>query len=265
MTAQNNATLDSASPVPLYQQLFLLLRNQIHAGALRPGQKVMGEAELCDTFDVSRITAKRALNELADSGLVVRQRGRGTLVSDRLPPQPMSSSIDGLLETVGQMGRHTSVRVLFSDMVIASQEAAAKLRLGGGDRALLTQRVRYLADQPMSYLEVWVPEDIGAMILGQKPSQTPVLIQLEQAGVAVASATQTISATLADGTSASALGVPMGAPLIDSRRVVFDAGGRPVEFIRVLYRPELYHYEISMQRVEGDNGRSWIPGSAPQV
>ncbi|MBY5973375.1 GntR family transcriptional regulator [Pseudooceanicola marinus] len=265
MTAQNSATLDPASPVPLYQQLFLLLRDQINGGALRPGQKIMGEADLCLAYDVSRITAKRALNELADTGLVVRQRGRGTRVSDRLPPRPMKSSIDGLLETVGQMGRDTSVKVLFTGLRPVPADVAAQLDLKPGEEALQTQRVRALGDQPVSYLDAWVPSDIGARIMGQEPSQVPVLIQLEQAGVAVSSATQTISATLADATSAQALGVPMGAPLIDSRRVVFDAEDRPVEVIRVLYRPEMYQYEISMRRVQGDNGRAWIPGTPAAV
>ncbi|QOL82273.1 UTRA domain-containing protein [Pseudooceanicola spongiae] len=258
VTAQKSPTLDPSSPVPLYQQLYVLLRSQIHAGPLAPGDKIMGEAELCAAFDVSRITAKRALNELADSGLVVRQRGRGTRVSDRIPPRPIKSSIDGLLETVGQMGRTTSVKVLSSGLTLAPPEVLSRLALAPGARAMQALRVRSLGDQTLSYVETWVPEDIAALVEGQDASRTPLLLLLEQAGVPVSAATQTITATLADATSAAALNIPAGAPLIDTRRVVYDSSDRPVEFIKVLYRPELYQFEMSMRRVQSDTGRAWI-------
>lgn len=258
VTAHFINSLDPGSPVPLYQQLFVLLRNQIHEGALSPGEKIMGELDLCKTYDVSRITAKRALDELAESGLVTRQRGRGTQVSDKIPPSPMKASIDGLLETVGQMGQRTSVKVLFHGLVSAPPEIRSSLRLPDGSRTLRALRLRYLGDQTMSYLETWVPEDIGTLLEGKDTSRTPLLLLLEQAGVPVSEATQTITATLADATSAAALDIPAGAPLIDTRRTVFDTSGRPVEFVRVLYRPELYQYEVSMQRVQGKTGRSWI-------
>ncbi|MHC9236478.1 GntR family transcriptional regulator [Pseudooceanicola sp. 502str34] len=259
MTAQNSATLDPGSPVPLYQQLYLLLRSQIHGGALRPGDKIMGEAELCEAYDVSRITAKRALNELADTGLVIRKRGSGTRVTDRLPPQPLKASIDGLLEKVGEMGRNTSVRVLSSALMPAPPEIRAALNLPEGARALQSRRVRSLNDQSVSFLEAWIPEEVAEGAALEAESPTPMLLQLERAGISVSSATQTITATLADALSAAALDVPMGAPLIDTRRVVFDAQDRAVEFIRVLYRPELYQIEVAMRRVQGDNGAAWVP------
>lgn len=260
LSAQAPAALDGDSKVPLYQQIFVILRNQIQAGDLPVGGRVPGEAELCAQFAVSRITARRALNELADNGLVVRQRGSGTRVASAIAPAPLKASIDGLLENVGHIGRTTSVRVLGFGHVAATVEVAARLRLPPQSQVLHALRVRHVGDQAMSYLATWVPEDIGALIDGQDMSQTPLLILLERAGVPVASATQTISATLADAAAAAALGVPAGAPLIDVRRVVFDVDDRPVEFIKILYRPELYQFEMSMRRVQGAKGKAWRSG-----
>uniref|UniRef100_UPI003593BA72 GntR family transcriptional regulator n=1 Tax=Blastomonas sp. TaxID=1909299 RepID=UPI003593BA72 len=209
-----------------------------------------------------RITARRALNDLADSGLVLRMRGRGTRVSPTATernPEPLRATLDGLLENVGHIGRMTTVRVLHFGYTPTGVEVAEKLELPSGARVLHALRVRDLADQPMSLLNTWVPEDIGALIEGQDMSTVPLLLLLESAGVPVGSATQTISATLADATSAGALNVPAGAPLIDVRRVVRDTSGRPVEFIKILYRPEMYQFQISMQRVEGAAGN---PGAA---
>jgi GntR family transcriptional regulator len=260
-------SLETATGVPLYQQIFVLLRNQIQSGDLAPGVRVMGEVELCAAFKVSRITARRALNELAQQGLVERTRGRGTTVLARRPPDPMRATFDGLMENIGHIGRTTSVKVLHRGTEPATQEVAAQLQLAPGTPVLHALRVRQLGDQGMSYLATWVPQNIAALIEGQDMSATPLLLLLEEVGVPVASATQTITATLADAAAASALGLPAGSPLIDVRRTVCDANDRPVEFIKILYRPELYQFHMSMRRVTGKDGRTWHTGdgTAPEI
>jgi len=252
--------LDPDTGVPLYQQILVILRTQITSGDLAPGDPVMGEAALCAAFNVSRITARRALNELANSGLVLRERGRGTTVAPQLPPNPMRATLDGLLENVGHIGRTTTARVLQFGYVPAGAEVAEKLGLEQGARVLHALRVRDMGPQPMSLLHTWVPDDVGALIETEDMSATPLLLLLEAAGVPVASATQTISATLADAAAASVLGVPAGAPLIDVRRVVYDTADRPVEFIKILYRPEMYQFQMSMRRIAGEDGKTWQSG-----
>ncbi|WP_072775733.1 GntR family transcriptional regulator [Marivita hallyeonensis] len=250
--------LDTASGVPLYRQIVVILTNRLNAGTLLPGDAVPGEAAICSEFGVSRITARRALNELAAMGRVVRERGKGTRV---LPfestPPAMTASIDGLLENVGHMGRTTTVDVLDSRYLPATPDVAEALEIERGATVQRAVRVRALGGAPMSYLVTIVPEEIGKRIEGQDLSQTPLLLLLEEAGVPVASATQTISATVADAEVARALTVPAGSPLIEVNRLVRDENDRPVEMIRVLYRPELYRFEISMRRVTAEAGRTW--------
>lgn len=260
----STTSLETATGVPLYQQLFVLLRNQIESGDLAPGAPVMGEVELCRTFNVSRITARRALNELANQGFVERARGRGTRVAPRRTPDPMHATFDGLMENVGHIGRITSVRVLHTGMEPAKRDIARLLRLAPGTPVLHSLRVRMLGEHNMSYLATWVPPDIATLIEGQDMSATPLLLLLEAAGVPVASATQTITATLADAAAAAALGVPAGAPLISVRRIVHDVEDRPVEVIKILYRPELYQFRMAMRRVTGKDGRTWHADEASE-
>ena len=94
------ARIDMQGRVPLYHQIFLTLKNRIYSGMLGPGDPVPGEQELCGEFGVSRITAKRALNELADAGLVVRERGRGT----RVVPHPPAQAWDAILQLHAETG-----------------------------------------------------------------------------------------------------------------------------------------------------------------
>ena len=73
--------VDDQLRTPLYHQIYLVLRDKIVDGVFGANDIVPGEQEVVRQFGVSRITAKRALDELAASGLVVRERGRGTRVS----------------------------------------------------------------------------------------------------------------------------------------------------------------------------------------
>lgn len=250
--------LDTANGVPLYRQIVVILTSRMNAGTLRPGEMVPGEATVCAEFGVSRITARRALNELAAMGRVVRERGKGTRV---LPfdsaPAAMTASIDGLLENVGHMGRTTTVEVLDTQYLPATTDVAETLELQEGAFVQRAVRVRALGGAPMSYLVTIIPEDIGRRIEGKDLSETPLLLLLEEAGIPVAAATQSISATVADAEVSRALSVPAGSPLIEVTRLVRDAANRPVEMIRVLYRPELYRFEISMRRVTAEAGRTW--------
>ena len=107
--------------MPLYHQIFLILRQQIMDALIQ------GEQELAETYDVSRITAKRALDELAAEGLVVRERGRGTRVRYKPKARAYKASMDGLLENLIAMGLETEVKLLSFGYVPAAEEVAAAL------------------------------------------------------------------------------------------------------------------------------------------
>lgn len=243
--------------MPLYQQLFILLKNRIQSGEIEAGAMVPGEQELAADFGVSRITCKRALNELADAGLVSRRRGLGTRVLERPRPPMVRASIEGWLENVSVMGKTTRAEVLSFDYVSATREVADALEVPVGATVQRAVRVRWLARDPMSYLVTYVPESLGRRYSREDMGDRALLRLLEDAGVTVASAWQSISATLAEPEVAAALAVPAGSPLIDLRRIVRDTEARPAEYIRALYRPDRYRFEMSMRRVEGDDGKTW--------
>ncbi|MCO6411093.1 GntR family transcriptional regulator [Hoeflea alexandrii] len=257
--------LDPNARVPLYHQIFLILRNRIFGGEVQPGDLVPGEQELAVEFNVSRITAKRALNELAGAGLVVRERGRGTRVTHRPKAPAVTSSIEGWLENISLMGIATEARVLDFGYVAASEDIAHALELDPGTDVQHAVRVRSLDGEPMSYLVTYVPADIGRQYDREDLDTKPLLLLLELAGVKVASARQTISATLADSEVAGALSVHAGSPLIEVRRVVRDSSGRAVEYIRVLYRPDIYRFEMSMNRVREREGMRWATQTSSPV
>jgi len=251
--------------MPLYQQIFLILQRRIRSGEIPAGTYLPGEEDLSAEFGVSRITGKRALKELADVGLVARERGRGTRVLEIAWQGPVRASIDGWLENISQMGRNTSVNLLSFDYRPAGKQVAEALEIEEDAIVQRSVRVRRLGKEPMSYLVTHVPEDVGRSYDAKAMADQPLLQLLENAGVTVASARQAITAVAADATLADALNVHTGATLLQVIRVVRDANDRPIEHLDVRYRPELYSLDVAMRRVKGENGMTWHPDAAATV
>ena len=149
-----------------------------------PVIRVPGEQDLTEEFGVSRITAKRALNELADAGLVVRERGRGTRVVQRPVVPAVTSSIEGWLENISLMGQSTKAEVLEFGYAEATDDIAAALDVPVGTQVQRAVRVRHFEGQPMSFLVTFVPAEIGRCFDRGDLSTTPLLQLLEKAGVA---------------------------------------------------------------------------------
>ncbi len=249
--------LDSALPTPLYHQIYLVLREQIRAGAFEGKARLPTEAEISAGYSVSRITAKRALDELAADGLVVRRRGRGTSVADRVADEPVEANISGLIENLLMVGLETEVDILEFGYLSAPSAVRGALKLSVGSDVQRAVRVRRFRGVPLSYSVSWVPAKIGRAFTARDLARKPLLALLEKAGCLIGSADQTVSAVLAEPGVARALEVPVGSPLLSVVRTVFDQRGRPVEHIALLYRPDRYQYRTKLARVHGPATRMW--------
>ena len=253
--------IDERLPTPLYHQIYLVLRDKIVAGVFAANDIVPGEQEVVRQFGVSRITAKRALDELAASGFVVRERGRGTRVSGRPEVKPIRAGVEGLLENLIDMGLKTEVSLLAFEYVPAPPDVARALQLAPGAMVQHALRRRSIGGEPFSYLTTYVPEKIGRTYSRRDLANRPLLGLLERSGVRIGSAEQVISATVADPQVAAALQVEIASPLLRITRIVLDQSGRPVEYIVGLYRPDRYQYRMKLDRIQERNRNSWSPAA----
>ena len=239
---------DENLAVPLYHQVYLVLRENIRNGTYAVGAALPTEPELCEAFGVSRITIKRAMRNLASEGLVLRQRGRGTFAAPALPTSRATDPLGDLLQNVMAIGAATEMRRIEGGMVQPSPDVAAKLGTAPGEPVLRTVQIRTSRGEPIAYVTAHVPKSIAAQLPDPINASLPMLAQLQKAGIAVARADQAITATLADPVSAPALGIEIGAPLIKLSRVVFDKSERPVEWLVALYRADRYEYRTTLSQ-----------------
>lgn len=240
--------LDESLPTPLYHQIYLVLREQIRSGAIAPDAMLPGEQHLARMFNVSRITVKRALNELAADGLLHRHRGRGTIVSSAPAIPVVKGSFDNLLESLRIMGLETEIEVIDVANVQADAATAKLLEIEVGAPVQRAVRRRMLQGEPFSHLVTFIPGDIAEKFSIKEMATTSLLTLLERAGAAVFDAEQWITAVGAEPLVAAALGVSGGAPLLKVERVMRDVHGRPVQLIHSHYRSDRFQYHVKTHR-----------------
>ena len=258
MELHHAAAVAHAMPLPKYHQIYLVLREQLAEGRFADG--LPGELRLVQQFGVARVTVRRALERLAADGLIERKPGRGTTARP-LPPAdatPQRAQLNGLLENIVSMGLQTQVTVVSCEVLAASAAVAQQLALPARAPVQKAVRVRATAEGPLSFITTHVPADLAAGFGAAKLAKKPILLLLEDSGVRIGRATQTVSARLADAEVAAHLDVAVGSALLAVSRLIFDVDGRPVQWLQGLYRPDRYQLEMQLSRVGGIAAKVWV-------
>jgi len=256
------------SPLPLYHKVYLLLKQRLEAEHYLTSASMPGENALAQEFGVSRLTIRRALDALQAEGLVERVQGRGTFATPRrtkAADQLSGSEIDTLMSHLADMGMHTKVRLVEVKIEKIYGVVAHRMNLAEGESVHRSLRIRSYDGLPFSYLTTYVPADIGQKITKRDLGSKPLLAIFKALGIQVSGAQQSISAVLADPQSAAALDVPIGSALLNIRRLVRDADGRPVEYLDALYRPDRYEHRSDMQAHDTPGSPTWLPTGRQQA
>lgn len=246
------------------RRAYLALKDRIARGEFEPGARFPGEPTLALELGVSRVTLRRALDRLAVEGLVERRVGSGTYLRERGAGSPIVADLANVLTNLVDMGRRTSVKLLSFGYGAPTSDVAAALRLAPGERVQRSIRVRYIDNQPFSFLVTSVPERVGITWSEEDLASTPLLELLERAGVPADRARQSITATLAGPDVARELQIEPGSALLALTRTVYDPIGRGVEHLQALYRPDRYTFQMDLIRTGFRNGRRWQPVSGDE-
>lgn len=251
--------VDESLAVPLYHQVYLVLKENVRAGVYPKGVALPPEHMLCEDFGVSRITVKRAMRDLVADGYVVRQRGKGTFVADNVVGSS-PNALDDLLKSVQAIGAATEVQHVSADAIAAPADIAEKLGLDPGGTVLRSNQVRLTDGEPLAVIVAYIPEPIARQ-LDPRSENKPMLVRLIDAGIPIARADQEITATLAEPSVAGPLGVEVGAPLLKLTRLVFDQNNEPVEWLTSYYRGDRYAMRTSLTHQAVGRTSTWKPAT----
>lgn len=232
--------------IPLYHQIYLGLRDEILSGVRAFGAALPTEQDLGAMHGVSRITARRALDELAQHGLVERRRRVGTRVSFHAPAAPIEGHIDQAVESLIAFGRGTKVRVIELGEVAADAAVAKALTIAPGTRVLRALRLRLADEAPLGVIESFVPADIGVTFTREALTAQPILELIRTADHVIGAGSQVISAVPADPALAALLETEARAAIIRIDRIVKNGAGRPLLFTSARYRGDRYRLSLDL-------------------
>ena len=242
-------TLEQDVPTPLYFRLYSLLKNAILDGTIGNGEQMPTEQQLAETFKVSRITAKRAMDELAAEDMVQRRRGKGTHVTYEYSPQPVKAPLVGMLQEIESMARHSEVKVLDCKKLTPPAIVKDALAMEDKDKALHLVRVRSRDGQPFGYYTSWT-SGLGKPVSKRDLLKSPRLEIFRKQGLKITHVTQTISAVAATAEQADHLQTEVGAPLISLIRHSFETRkGREhmVDYLHAFYHPDRFQYQMDLK------------------
>jgi GntR family transcriptional regulator len=253
-----------AGGMPLHRQLFLVLRDQIRRGALGPEEALPTEQELGLQFGVSRITVRRALQDLSDQGYVQRRHGRGTFVSARLPSKLRSPELT-VKDSLRKAQLETTVEVVELALRPAPSSIRDALALPDG-QALYVLRLRNdkTSGEPLMLTETWLPAGFSGVINRKSLVRRAMYEILAGAGSDMGRIAQEVTAEMADPRTARLLQTAIGAPLVRVNRLVYDLDDHPVEHASVFLSPERSRIRMDIRAADvGTAGSGFIAHDVP--
>jgi len=228
---------------PLYARVHQALVEAIQRGKLAPGTVLPTEKELEKQYGVSRITVRRALDDLERAGLIERGRGRPARVAAPLVAST-TMAIDQDLPSILEIGRGTVAHVLSYVWKMPSADEAQRLQVDASEPVLEVARLRRRYERPVLHTVARVPAPIGALLTKEALEATNMLDQLATRGLRAARTEMEMRAQACDAKVAEHLELKKGDPVFVMERLVSDTTGRPIQSMTATFRADSFTYRI---------------------
>ncbi|WP_394138465.1 GntR family transcriptional regulator [Cytobacillus oceanisediminis] len=230
--------------IPIYIQISQDLREMIFNGHYQEGDKIPTEDEIVMKYGVSRMTARNAVTELVNEGLVYRVHGKGVFVT-RTKLQRSLNKITGFHEDMIQIGLNPSSKVLKFEKRPPTEKECHKLNIRKMNQVFEMKRVRYIDEVPYGFQELIVPEylvpDLGSLDLEKESLYS----HLKEINKPIKNAEQRMEAVI-NNEVAEKLGISKNIPFFFFDRTSYLEDGRPVELLHSFFRGDKFSYTINL-------------------
>ena len=230
---------------PRYVQLRQHIEKSIGSGALAPATPLPPEREIAAITGLSRVTVRKAVETLVESGLIVQRRGSGSFVAAKVQRFEQSlSHLTSFTEDMAQRGLSVDSKWLERGLFMPTPQEIETLGLADGDSVARVARLRRADGQPMA---------IERASLSTKILPNPLVVEtslyavLERDGNRPVRASQRISATNVEEPDAVLLDIEPGAAGLKIERTSYLPDGSVVEFTQSLYRGDAYDFVAELQ------------------
>lgn len=246
----------AGSGAPLYLQLKKSIEDAVRRGVIGPGDALPSERDIAQKADVSRVTVRKAVQDLVRGGVLVQRHGSGTFVAPRMARVEQSlSRLTSFTEDMARRGM--SARSLWLDRGLYAPSPDEIMVLGLSAKELVARvaRLRMANDTPLAIERA----SLSANVLPDPETVSSSLYTaLEETGHRPVRAVQRISAANLGEADAALLKVPAGCASLNIERISYLSSGRVIEFTRSIYRGDAYDFVAELRL-----GDTEAPGDGP--
>lgn len=236
-------TIDRNSHVSMYVQIANNLEEAILSGKLKPGQKLPTEAELMNTYDVSRITARMAVQDLHEKELVVRKQGKGTFVIDSLLHHDL-----GAMESFYDSFRAQDIETDLVEMKVVETPVEIRDNLGEEfNKSLYYKRVYTKKNVVLGFADVYFPKSLDRIITWSIIEQhSGYSILTKYAGVELKNASLSIRSFPSTEEEAETINITSPEPVLRLSRTTYTTENKPMQFVNLTLRSDTCEFNFNV-------------------
>lgn len=240
--------MNESTIVPLYQQIKEDIKSAIQKGTYKPKEKIPTEPELSAEYSVSRITVRRAVEELCNEGYLFKRQGLGTFVNDIRIHRKITGAnrLKSFTSTCQDYGMKAGAQLLSRQIVPARLDEQEFFGLESDALLIYVERIRTADGLPVFLENLFLPYQKYRSLLETDLKDVSIFDVIEQLGKRKPTNTVrcTLEITRASVDQARKLGVPLGEPLMHMNGYFVDQASDPLLIGRQYYIGSRYMLEI---------------------
>ncbi len=234
--------LNKGSSVALYQQLVDEIKSAIASGKLSEGDRIMTEAELSKTYDISRITVRKAIEILVEEGILIKKQGIGTFVAGKKLTRNMGVFM-GFSQNCEANGQKPGTKLLSAALVGPVGSDEKNLGLGENEKVIVIRRLRLIDDLPVILEENHFSQKY-AFLLGENLERS-LYETLSEHGIQAYGGKRRVTVCYATAAEAETLGVKKGSALLLMKDICVSPDGEVIHTCKSLICPDRYELTIN--------------------
>lgn len=237
--------VDKQSKIPLYLQLMEKLIKKIESQEYQEHEQLPSEREFCEIYDMSRITVRQALQELAREGYIYKLHGKGTFIAPKSYNQNLVK-LYSFTDEMKEMGKTPTTKVLSFEKITINKQLALKMDAEPLDEVFKIVRLRLADDEPLMYETSYLPKKIFTHLTATDLEQRPMYnVFLEDYQIGVTKAIERFSASIIREEEAEYLHMVPNQSVMLIKRFAYD-NDRLIEYTISVAHGDKFDYTVEL-------------------
>lgn len=238
-------TKDVATPLPKYHLVKEAMLGRIIDNTWAPGMLISSEPELCQEFGVSRITVRRAISELVHEGKLRTVQGKGTFVAQPKLQERFVQRAFGIYEDMERRGLQLTTVVLRQEVIPASIEVAARLKIRPREQVHVLTRLRSVQNEKLLVSTTFIPATLCPDLVKDDLSSGSLYRHLQTKYLlTIARGERSLEAVSAGQWEARLLDIAIGSPLLRLDSIAYLTNGHAFEYSQTLHRGDRARVDV---------------------